>query len=274
MSNQPRNNTRSRRDFLKIPATAALASAGLETMVARMPGANDRIRVGVLGSGERGQYLMKFARRIPGVELAAVCDVYAPRRAQAVGLAGAKARDYIDHREVLDRKDIDAVLIAAPDHWHASMIADAVSAGKDVYSEKPVLHSFDEAQALLAAVGASGRVVATGTQQRSWPVFESGKRIVESGRLGRIRFIHAYWYQNAVVHVDERPDVDPAQLDWKRFLGSAPDQPFAAEKYARWRHYWDFGGGIITDLLTHWIDVVQWYMGEPAPKSVITTARL
>ena len=264
----------SRREFLKGSALAAAGATVFSGLApARALGANDRIRVGVLGSGHRARYVMELFQKVPDFELVAVCDVYAPARAKALEVAGPSAQAYSDYREVLDRKDIDAVLIGSPDHWHKQMLIDAVNAGKDAYLEKPICHSIEEGAEMVRVVDGSQRVVQTGTQQRSWAHWKLGKEIVASGRLGKITMVHTYWYQN---YLGERPfsKIDPAELDWKRFLGDAPDQPFTEEKFRWWRWYWDFGGGILTDLLTHWIDVIQWYMDQPAPKTATTVGDL
>ena len=264
-----------RRDFLKETAVAGATAAVLGGLApARVLGANDKIRVGAMGTGERCQYLMRLFKGNPSVELAAVCDVYGPRREAALQIASPEAKSYLDYHELLDNKDIDAVIIGSPDHWHKQMLVDAVHAGKDAYVEKPIMHSIEEGVEMVRAVEDTNRVVQTGTQQRSWPHYILGKQIVDSGKLGRITFVHAYWYQNYTVFFPVLPAVDQSQLDWKRFLGDAPEQPFTLEKFHWWRWFWDFGGGILTDLLTHLIDVIQWYMGQPAPMTATTTGEV
>jgi len=217
-------------------------------------------------------YLARMLQQMPGVEIVAACDVYEPRRLEAAEKMGAQAKPAADYREVLDNKGVDAVVIGAPDHWHTPMTLDAVAAGKDVYVEKPVTHTLEEGDRLIAGVEKSGRVVATGTQQRSWDHYLLAKQIVESGRLGQVTLVHCYWYQNSL---RRRPvEIDAARLDWKSWLGPARDQPFDPLRYRRWRFYWDFGGGIFTDLMTHWIDVIQWYLKAPMPKSVAASGAL
>jgi predicted dehydrogenase len=268
----------SRRQFLKN-TVAAGAGVTLGTTRTRVLGANDRIRVGVLGSGGRAQYLMDLFNENPSVEIVAVCDVYEPHREKALKKAGEAsgaspdAKGYTDYREVLDLKDIDAVIIGSPDHWHKPMLVDAARAGKDVYLEKPIMHSIEEGLEMVRAVEETKRIVQTGTQQRSWEHYRLGKHLADSGKLGKVTFVYTYWYQNyaAARGWNRLQEIDPSKLDWKRFLGSAPDQPFTPEKYVWWRFFWDFGGGILTDLLTHWIDVIQWYMGQAAPKTATTT---
>ena len=266
-----------RREFLR---DSAMAGAGLAAFggltPARVLGANDRIRVALLGAGERGSYVMSLFAKRPDVEVVAVCDVYEPHRSGAVKSFGASAEAATDYRQVLDRKDVDAVLIASPDHWHKTMLINAVQAGKDAYCEKPIMHSIPEGVEMVKAVQESGRVVQCGMQQRSWPHWIMGKQLVDDGALGKVTFVHTYWYQN---YLDESGwtathPVDASALDWKAWLGDAPDQPLTEEKFYHWRFFWDFGGGILTDLLTHWIDVIQWYLDQPAPKTVTTTGDL
>jgi len=264
----------SRREFLKDTAVGAAGVAAWSGLgSSRVVGANDRIRVAVLGSGGRAQDVMSKFRMFPDNEIVAVCDVYEPHRTSALKAAGAGAKAYLDYHEVLDRKDIDAVLIGSPDHWHKQMLVDSVRAGKDAYLEKPIIHAIEEGAEMVRAVHETNRVVQTGTQQRSWDHYIRGKQIVDSGKLGKIIYVHTYWYQNYLAWTSEPPRIDTSKLDWKRWLGSAPDQPFDPQKFALWRHYWDFGGGILTDLLTHWIDVIQWYMNQPVPKTATTTGQ-
>ena len=261
----------SRREFLKDSAAAGagLALAGGFAPARVVLGANDRIRVGVLGTGQRAQYLMTLFKQVPSTEIVAVCDVYEPHRDKALGIAGPDAKACLDYRQALDLKDVDAVIIGAPDHWHKTMLVDAVRAGKDVYCEKPIMHSIDEGIEMVRAVEESKRVVQSGMQQRSWEHYQLGKHIVDSGKLGKVTFVHTYWYQNYLTPKgwNELSETDTSKLDWKKFCGDAPEQPFTPEKFVWWRFFWDFGGGILTDLLTHWIDVIQWAMDEEAPRS-------
>ncbi|MEJ2078131.1 MAG: Gfo/Idh/MocA family oxidoreductase [Acidobacteriota bacterium] len=253
-----------RRDFLKTGAVAATALSW-----GRILGANERIRLGAIGTGARCQYLLGLLKRLNRTDLVAVCDVYGPRRAEAKEKFGATADEYVDHRELLDRKDLDAVIIAVPDHWHVPITVDAVQAGKDIYLEKPVTHTIAEGQRLLDAVENSDRVVQTGTQQRSWPHFIEARERIRSGEIGTITLVKTFWYQSYLERGDvSGRTVDQNQLDWKRFLGSAPQQPFNAERFFNWRWFWDFGGGALTDLFTHWVDVAHWYMGQDLPIAV------
>jgi predicted dehydrogenase len=266
-----------RRKFLKNAAAVGAGVAAFGGLTpARVLGANDRIRLGLLGAGERGTYDMKVFMGNPEVDVVAVCDVYEPHRLNAQEVAGSQAQVYTDYREVLDRKDVDAVLIGTPDHWHKQVLVDAVHAGKDAYCEKPIMHSIPEGVEMVKAVKESNRVVQTGTQQRSWPHWVLGKQLVDNGMLGQITFVHTYWYQNYFEDSGwmKKHAVDASQLNWKMWLGDAPDQPLTEEKFAHWRFFWDFGGGILTDLLTHWIDVIQWYLGQPLAQTATTTGDL
>jgi predicted dehydrogenase len=264
-----------RRVFLSTASGLILAARPIraQTPGATGPvrGANDRIRIGIIGTGGRARGLMTQLKKLPGAEIVAVCDVYEPRRLQAAEIAGTAAVKHANYRSLLDDREIDAVLIGSPDHWHKAMTIDAVAAGKDVYVEKPVSHSIAEGTEMVKAVESSKQIVQTGTQQRSWDHFILGKQLIDSGRLGQITFVHTYWYQHA--RAGTYPPVVMDKLDWKAWLGPAADRPFRPERFYQWRHFWDYGGGCITDLMTHWIDVVHWYMDVDAPTSAVATGR-
>ena len=255
-----------RRTFLTAASGLVLGSR-LPASTAQ--GANDRIRIGVMGTGGRARGMMNLLKKLPRNEIVAVCDVYEPRLLQAAEIAGSVAAKAVDYRRILDDREIDAVLIGSPDHWHKAMTLDAVAAGKDVYVEKPVSHTIAEGAEMVKAIEASKQIVQTGTQQRSWDHWVLGKQIIDSGRLGQITFVQTYWYQHAPA--GNYSPVALEKLDWKRWLGPAPDQPFRPERFYQWRHFWDFGGGCLTDLMTHWIDVVHWYMDVEAPLSAAAT---
>ena len=252
-------------------AAASGLAVGIRMAAASAGNASDRIRIGVIGTGGRARGLMGHLKKLPGNEMVALCDVYQPRLLQAAEIAGSAAAQVADYRRILDDRSIDAVVIGTPDHWHKAIALDAVAAGKDVYVEKPVSHTLEEGVEMVKAIEASKQIVQTGTQQRSWDHFKLGKEIIDSGRLGQITLVHTYWYQHATA--GNYPEVSMDKLDWKRWLGSAPDQPFRPERFFQWRHFWDFGGGCVTDLMTHWIDVAQWYMNVEAPLTAAATGR-
>ncbi len=243
-----------RRAFL---LTAASAS--------RVLGANDNVRLAGIGVGNRGAYDLGIAAKAERTEVFAVSDVYAPRLAEIKQKLAPAGQGYKDYRELLDRKDIDAVIIGSPDHWHVPMIIDAVRAGKDVYCEKPVSHSIEEGEKLLAAVAGSKQVIQIGYQQRSWPHYQAAAEVFASGRLGEIPLIESSWYQK---YGHNAAPASASDIDWKSFLGSAPDQPFDPVRRNYWRWFWDFGGGHLTDLFSHWVDVIHWYTGQSAPDTV------
>jgi predicted dehydrogenase len=263
----------SRRAFFetvgRFGAGALLASASVES--ARGFAANDTIRVGCIGTGGRCRTLMKSLAQVSNVRIAAVCDVYEPHLDQARKLADPAALATRHYREVLDRKDIDAVLIGAPDHWHVPMTVDACGAGKDVYVEKPLTHDPAEGRAVINAQDRSRRIVQVGTQQRSMPHIEKARALYKEGRIGKVLKVHLSWNRNAPVRTRKTPlNVDPKQLDWKAFLGNAPDQPFDEYRFRNWRWFWDFGGGLLTDLMVHWIDVAHWFLDLDHPEKAVT----
>ncbi len=247
-----------KRDFLKTLAAGYTAGA------LGYP-ANETIRIGCIGTGGRAQMLMKNLESIQGARIAAVCDVWDDNLAKARQLAGAAAFATKDYRAVLDRKDIDAVLIGAPDHQHVPLTIAACEAGKDVYVEKPLTHDISEGAAVIAAQARSNRVVQVGMQQRSMPHFQKGFEIVRSGQLGKIHKVHLTWNRNHDRWVRPPDQLDPKGVDWKTWLGKAKDQPFDEYRFRQWRWFWDFGGGIFTDLMVHYIDVAHWYLGLDHP---------
>jgi predicted dehydrogenase len=251
-----------RRAFLK---SSVLAGAAALLPTSRVLGANERIRIGAIGTGGRCQYLMKVLNDVGGNEIVAVCDVYGPHRDKAREKYAPNAREYTDFRAVLEDKSIDAVVVGTPNHWHVPITIAAVGAGKDVYVEKPVTHTIAEGDPLEKAVTESKRIVQVGLQQRSWPHFQEAYSIVAGSQLGDITFIETHWYQNLLHLNDGVPQVDVSQLDWKQFVGDAPAQPFDALRFTNWRWFWDFGEGSLTDLFCHWVDVAQWYMGGDTP---------
>ena len=251
-----------RRTFFSTAAATGLLARQ------RVMGANERVRVGLIGSGGRGTYVAGIAAKIRDCEVVATADAAPGRREATAVKMGPQAKPVTDYRQILDNNEIDAVIIGSPDHWHARMVLDAVAAGKDVYCEKPVTHDVSEGDKLIAGVEQSKRVVATGTQQRSWDHFILAKQLIDSGQIGQVIMAQTYWYQNYIRLKWREEQLDPTTVDWKAWLGSAPDQPFSLVRFRHWRFFWDFGGGAFTDLMTHWIDVVQWFMNSPTLKTV------
>ena len=258
-----------RRQVLQGAAVAAgtvLAGAG----AGRAAAPNDVINVGLIGTGGRCRHLMKSLAKVPGARMAAVCDVWDVHLAKGAELADPKARRTKNWREILDDKGIDAVLIGTPDHWHAPMTIEAVKAGKDVYVEKPVTHDLDEGAALIEAVEKSGRVVQIGTQQRSMPHIRQGRELIAAGKIGKVVKVRMSWNRNTDRVRRNALGVDPKSVDWKGFLGPAREQPFDEYRFRNWRWFWDFGNGIFTDLMVHWIDVAHWCLDVDHPTKAVS----
>jgi predicted dehydrogenase len=256
----------SRRELLESLgiAAAGLVTAGY-TATAKGFAANETISVGCIGTGGRCRRLMQSLATIPGVKIIAVCDVWDNHLEEGRKLAQPDAFATKDYRALLDRKDIDAVVIGTPDHWHVPLTIDACAAGKDVYVEKPLTHDLAEGQRVLEAQDRNRRIVQVGTQQRSMPHLQKAYEIVKSGQLGDIHKVHLTWNRNTPRSAPPKLNIDPKTVDWKRFLGTAKDQPFDEYRFRQWRWFWDFGGGIFTDLMVHWIDVVHWFLDLDHP---------
>ncbi len=258
----------SRRNFCKT--TAALAAGAVSTgFTATTRGfyANETIHVGCIGTGGRCRHLMKSFPNLPGTRITALCDVWDVHLAEAKKMADPQAATLKVYEELLARKDVDAVLIGAPDHWHVPLTIAACEAGKDVYVEKPLTHDLAEGQAVIDAQNKYKRIVQVGTQQRSMPHIQEAYELVRAGKIGDIHKVHLTWNRNTPRWKRNPLGVDPKTVDWKRFVGAAPPQEFDEYKFRNWRWFWDFGGGIFTDLMVHWIDVVHWFLDLETPAS-------
>jgi predicted dehydrogenase len=243
----------------------------LSSTAAALAGANDRVVVGLIGCGGRGRYVANFMREAPGVEFAAAADVYLPNAEKAREWAGTSAAAYQDFRRLLERKDIDAVLIATPDHWHAGATVLACQAGKDVYVEKPLAHNVREGRAMVEAARRYNRIVQAGTQHRSAPHFKEVQRLVHTGAIGRVHFVRVWNYMNMAPRgIGREPDsAPPPGLNWDYYLGPAPNVPFNRKRFlSTFRWFRDYSGGYITDFGTHRFDTVHQIMGVTAPKTV------
>lgn len=261
---------RNRRELLGTGLAIGTALAAHRLARSNAPGPNDTIRLAGIGVGGRFRHLAKSFPKIPGLKLVAVCDVRQDNLEKGLAIAESNAFKTIEYREILDRKDIDAVLIATPDHWHVPIAIAALDAGKHVYVEKPLTHDPSEGRAMLEAERRAKKAVQVGMQQRSMPHIQKGFEIVRSGRLGKIHKVHLTWNRNAPRGLGRNARFDESKVDWKRFLGSAKSQPFDAFKMMEWRWHWDFGGGIFTDLMVHFLDVVNWYLDLPLPKTALS----
>jgi predicted dehydrogenase len=256
-----------RRTFL---ATASMATSGLLVESSRGYAANDSLQIGLIGVGGRCKHLLKSFPNLPNVRITAVCDVWNQNLEDGKKLADPKAFATTHHEELLNRKNVDAVLIATPDHWHVPLTVAACKAGKDVYVEKPLTHNLEEGKAVVEAQNQYKRIVQVGTQQRSMPHIIKAYELVKAGTIGRVHKVHCSWNRNSPRVQRGKESIDPQSVDWKRFLGSAPPQPFDSYRFRSWRWFWDFGGGIFTDLMVHWIDVVHWFLDLDHPASAMS----
>jgi predicted dehydrogenase len=248
----------SRRAFLAVTTVSAV----------RILGANDRIRCATIGTGGRGYYLTtKFKEQ--GVEVAAVCDVYAPRVQECLKAASPGAKAYEDYRRLLEDKSIDAVIIATPDHWHAQMAIDAVEAGKDIYVEKPLAHTVQEGFRAVEAVRRTKRLAQVGTQRRSYDLYQDAKQLLDSGILGQARLVNSWWL-NRWDSLGTKPL--EGKLNWELFLGPAPKRELELMRFYHWLQFWDYSGGILIGQAAHIVDSVQWMMNSSYPLAVTCSA--
>lgn len=271
MSEQP-----SRRDFVRA-AGAAVAPAVLS---AQSP--NNELQLAWIGTGSRGYYLMERAYQSGAkpFRVVATCDTYdgnlarGKDRVQTMG--GNTPKTFKDYRELLEDKSIDAVVIATPEHLHHPMAIAALKANKHIYLEKPLAHTIEEGAEIVKMVEKTGRIVQVGTQNRSNTLYQKAKEMVAQGMIGDIHYVRAYWYRNSL---SDNPawryvipaDANEQNTDWTKFLGSAPKKPFHKGRYYQWRLYWDYSGGISTDLLVHQTDITNFVCGKTLPQSCVAS---
>ena len=266
-----------RRDFLKSAsalsaATSAFAAKAVKGGTGRVLGANDKINIGVIGVGGRGFYVAsefeKAGKRDNNCQIVAVCDVYEKRKKRAA--ERYKAEGYLDWKEVIARKDVDAVIVATPDHWHAPIALAAMDAGKDVYCEKPMCHTVAEVKRLVDTVKETKRVMQVGSQTTSGDQWHKAKKAIADGMLGKMLLSQGSYHRNSVEgewNYTIEPNAGPEgkgedYLDWKMWLGSASKRPYDADRFFRFRKYWDYSGGIATDLFFHVVAPMNVCWGE------------
>jgi predicted dehydrogenase len=238
---------------------------------------NSNIQIATIGAGGMGSGDTKYALSIPGVKLVAVSDIYDGRLTRARERWGAELFTTRDYREVLARKDVDAVIIATPDHWHQRITMDALQAGKHVYCEKPMVHSIDEGPAVIAAQNKSGRLLQIGSQYVSSMVYQKAKELIAGGAIGQINMVDAWLDRNTAIGAWQYsipPDATPQTVDWDRFLGSAPKRPFEPVRLFRWRNYVDYGTGVAGDLFVHLLSGLHYATGALGPTRVFATGGL
>jgi predicted dehydrogenase len=253
-----------RRAFLKASAAAAVVSRSVL-------GANDQVQMGIIGVGTRGNQVYESFMRNKDVTFIAACDVQKNRLDQFVQKAGGKMVATGDYRRILENKDVQAVLITAPDHWHCPMMVEAIQAGKDVYVEKPVSNAIEPALKMVAAARNSDRIVQVGCQQRSWQHFQDWSAKIRAGYIGQINHcVLLFGGGFGRPRPPELPQAPPPGLDWEMFQGPAPRHPFVPSRLG-WRSYYDYGGGTITDWGVHLTDVMLWYMNADAKAPLLAS---
>jgi predicted dehydrogenase len=264
----------SRRHFLEV--NAALA-ASMNAQV----GANDRIRVAYIGCGARAHELMAAMMAHPQFEIAAVCDAYQGRVERAVERVketrGAAPRILKDYREAIADKSIDAVVVATPDHWHKTMVLDALAAGKDVYCEKPLTYRSSEGPEIIAAAKRTGRIVQVGSQGMSSMTQARAKELIQTGKLGKVTMVRAAYNRNTASGAwiyPIPPDASPTTVNWEMFLGPATKRAFDLERFFRWRCYQEYSGGIATDLFVHLCTTIHFLMNAQMPSKVMAMGEL
>jgi len=258
-----------RREFLKGAAASAAVVATLPT--SRVLGANDRVRLGAIGFGSRGQEDMRDALKLSNVELVAVADVYKRQHAEATKFAPG-VKTFTDHRRMLDLKDVDAVIVASPLHCHARHFLDTVAAGKDLYCEKTMTWSIKEAERCHNAARNSDRIIQIGLQHQSSGPLADAKRWIKEGMAGKITHVEAWMSRNTPRGKGQwvrpvPPDCTAANVDWTLFLDGRPARPFDPYKFINWRLYWEFSGGNVTENMVHQIALIMRTLDLPLPIS-------
>jgi len=269
-SNGISSNPLNRRAFVKTTATFASLTA---LSASRVLGANERIRVGLIGFGLIGRIHTRSLLNQSDVDLVAFSDTYQPRLDAAVAMANGRAKPYRDFRQLLEDKNVDAVFVTTPDHWHALMTMMACAAGKDVYVEKPVTLFVKEGRWMVDVARRYKRVVQVGTQNRSGPQFARARQLIRDGKIGEIVSVQSNYFRNVMPGFGNPPDEDPPHdLDWDMMLGPSPLRRYNPNRgiyHFRW--FWDYSGGQMTNLGQHSLDLVHWFFDVEAPKSVYST---
>jgi predicted dehydrogenase len=239
--------------------------------------ANDKIRLATIGMGIIGHYDTRTALQVAGTELVAVCDLYNGRLEQAKNVFGKDIMTTRDYREILERKDIDAVLICTPDHWHSKMAIDAMNKGKHVYCEKPMVHKISQGSEMIEVQKKTKKVLQVGSQRTSSIALAEAKKLYEAGAIGQINSIVATYNRHSSLGAWQYSiplDASPQTIDFDRFLGSAAKVPFDATRFFRWRNYQDYGTGVPGDLFVHLLSGVHYITGSLGPSRVLASGQL
>ena len=270
-------NSISRRDFVRLGAGSVAASLAvtnatiLQPSILRAsakPSASDTVRFGIIGTGTQGCDLLRATRNVPGIECVVAADLYETRHQTVKEILKKDIETTREYRRVLDRKDIDAVIVATPDHWHRKLVVEAAQAGKDAYCEKPMSHTVEDGFAMVDAVQKNKRILQIGSQRVSSILYAKAKEIWDSGVLGEVDTIEAAWDRNSdsgAWQYPIPPDANEHTVDWNTWLGDAPKRPFDGHRFVSWRCYKDYGAGLPGDLFVHLISGIHYITGVDAP---------
>jgi predicted dehydrogenase len=275
------DENRTRRTFLKAMAAGSTITAPRlggnvyelcrADEPAKPPGPNDRVRIATIGMGIIGFIDTDTALKVPGVELVAAADLYEGRRVHAREVYGDRIVTCNDYRDILARKDVDAVLVCVPDHWHAKIATDAMRAGKAVYCEKPMVRLVSEGPEVIAVQKETGAVFQVGSQYASSMLYDKVKELIKSGAIGAVNSIEARYNRNSAIGAWQYSiptDASPQTVDWDRFLGDAPKRPFDPVRFFRWRNYWDYGTAVAGDLFVHLLTGIHHATGALGPTRI------
>jgi len=275
-----------RRSFLRVAGTLTAetlvasrlhALTAVQSEPARPIGVNDQIHVALIGAGIQGQGDTKVALQVPGVKLVAVADCYDGRLEHAKELWGNDIFTTRDYNQILARKDVDAVIIATPDHWHKRAAIDAMRAGKDVYCEKPMIHLYADGPEMIEAARSTGRIIQIGSQRVSSIVYAKAKELLASGAIGKLNMVTARWDRNSAMgawNYTVPLDASTETCDWPRFEGTAPNIPFNAEHFFQWRKWKAYGSGVAGDLFVHLFSGTHFITGTNGPTRAMATGGL
>ncbi len=263
-----------RRHFLGAAGAGLAAQTSAQ---AQNVSPSDRLRIALIGAGGQGSADTRNALLVGGVELVAVSDIYDGRLTRAREVWGDHLFTTRDYREVLARRDVDAVIVGTPDHWHQKITVDALSAGKDVYCEKPMVQLVEDGKAVVDAQQRTGRILQVGSQRVSSIVYQKARDLLASGAIGELNFVEAWIDRGTALGAWQYsipPDASPSTVDWDRFVGRAPKVPFEPVRLFRWRNYRDYGTGVGGDLFVHLFSGLHFATGSNGPTRVFSTGGL
>ncbi|HLI35362.1 MAG TPA: Gfo/Idh/MocA family oxidoreductase [Terriglobia bacterium] len=277
-----------RRDFLRtggVATAGTFVSGGIKHHLlaeeqgepARPVSANDHLQIALIGAGGQGQYDTRIAAEVPGVKVVAAADCYDGRLTHAKELWGADIQTTRDYHEILARKDVDAVIIGTPDHWHKQAAVDAMKAGKDVYLEKPMIHLYADGPEIIQAAQSTGRIIQIGSQRVSSMIYRKAKELLAAGAIGELNMVTAWWDRNSSIgawNYSVPLDASTQTCDWPRFLGAAPKIPWNPEHFFQWRKWKAYGSGVAGDLFVHLFSGTHFVTNTHGPTRAFATGGL